>query len=170
MRVLFRAKPVSKGPPSPKPSPGSRRGSTDLVRLYLQDIGRVDLLSHEEELTLARQVQQRERLLRERRRLAAGNPDLADLIALEEGRQRLATQLGHWPALQQWAEQLGCSVPELRQRLRSDQEAWAERSNLSVAELKQALHHGRRARDRMIQANLRLVVAVAKKYQQRGME
>ena len=161
---------MSNGPPSPKPSSGSRRGSTDLVRLYLQDIGRVDLLSHEEELTLARQVQRRERLLRERQRLAPGSPDLADLIALEEGRQRLATQLGHWPALQQWAEHLDCSVPELRQRLRHGQEVWAERSSLSVAELKQALHHGRRARDRMIQANLRLVVAVAKKYQQRGME
>jgi len=168
--VLFHAEPVSKGPSSPKPSSGTRRSSTDLVRLYLQDIGRVDLLSHEEELTLARQVQRRERLLQERRRLASSAPDLAELIALEDGRQRLATQLGHWPALQQWAEQLGCSVPALRERLRRGQEQWAEHSKLSVAELKQALHHGRRARDRMIQANLRLVVAVAKKYQQRGME
>ena len=161
---------MSKGPPSPKPASGSRRGSTDLVRLYLQDIGRVDLLSHEEELTLARQVQRRERLLRERKRLAATAAELADLIALEDDRQRLASQLGHWPAVQQWAEHRGCTVPELRERLRQSHEAWAARSGLSVAELKQALHHGRRARDRMIQANLRLVVAVAKKYQQRGME
>jgi RNA polymerase nonessential primary-like sigma factor len=167
---LFQATPVPKGPSSPKPSSGSRRGSTDLVRLYLQDIGRVDLLSHEEELTLARQVQRRERLLSERQRLAATAPELADLMALEDDRQRLASQLGHWPAVQQWAEHLGCAVPELRERLRQSHEAWAARSSLSVAELKQALHHGRRARDRMIQANLRLVVAVAKKYQQRGME
>ena len=167
---LFQATPVPKGPSSPKPSSGSRRGSTDLVRLYLQDIGRVDLLSHEEELTLARQVQRRERLLSERQRLAATAPELADLMALEDDRQRLASQLGHWPAVQQWAEHLGCAVPELRERLRQSHEAWAARSGLSVAELKQALHHGRRARDRMIQANLRLVVAVAKKYQQRGME
>jgi RNA polymerase nonessential primary-like sigma factor len=166
----LRAKPVLKGPPSPKPSSGSRRGSTDLVRLYLQDIGRVDLLSHEEELTLARQVQRRERLLRERRRLAATHPALQELINLEEDQQRLASQLGHWPAVQQWAEQQQCTVAELRERIREKQQAWAEHSNLSVAELKQALHHGRRSRDRMIQANLRLVVAVAKKYQQRGME
>ncbi len=161
---------MPKGPPSPKTASGSRRGSTDLVRLYLQDIGRVDLLSHEEELTLARQVQRRERLLRERKRLAATATELQDLISLEDGRQRLASQLGHWPAVQQWAEHLGCAVPSLRERLRQRHEAWAELSGLSVAELKQALHHGRRARDRMIQANLRLVVAVAKKYQQRGME
>ena len=161
---------MPQGPSSPKPSSGNRRGSTDLVRLYLQDIGRVDLLSHEEELTLARQVQKRERLLQERQGLASQAAPLADLITLENDRQRLASQLGHWPAVQQWAEHLGCSVPDLREKLRRGHEAWAERSGLSVAELKQALHHGRRARDRMIQANLRLVVAVAKKYQQRGME
>ena len=40
-----------------------RRSSstTDLLRLYLQDIGRVDLLTNEEEVTLARLVQRRER-------------------------------------------------------------------------------------------------------------
>ncbi|WP_250544783.1 RNA polymerase sigma factor, RpoD/SigA family [Synechococcus sp. LA31] len=170
MGELFTGVLVPQGPSSPKPSSGSRRGSTDLVRLYLQDIGRVDLLSHEEELTLARQVQRRERLLRERRRLATTHPALQELINLEDDQQRLASQLGHWPAVQQWAEQQRCTVSELREQIRQKQQAWAERSNLSVAELKQALHHGRRARDRMIQANLRLVVAVAKKYQQRGME
>ena len=40
-----------------------RSGTTDLLRLYLQDIGRVDLLTNEEEVTLARLVQRRERLL-----------------------------------------------------------------------------------------------------------
>jgi RNA polymerase nonessential primary-like sigma factor len=72
--------------------------------------------------------------------------------------------------VQQWAERVELTVPDLRTALRTGQDAWAERIGSSVAELKQALHQGRRARDRMIQANLRLVVAVAKKYQQRGME
>ena len=149
---------------------GSRRSSSDLVRLYLQDIGRVDLLSHEEELTLARLVQRREKLLRERVRLAKDAPALAALIELENARQRLASQLGHWPRVQQWAEARELAVTELRAALQQGHDAWAEHSGLSVAEIKQALHQGRRARDRMIQANLRLVVAVAKKYQQRGME
>jgi RNA polymerase nonessential primary-like sigma factor len=89
----------------------STTASTDPVRLYLQDIGRVDLLTQEEELTLARLVQQRERLLQE-----------------------------------------------------------GEQGPLAGAERRQALHRGKRAKERMIQANLRLVVAVAKKYQRRGME
>jgi RNA polymerase nonessential primary-like sigma factor len=140
------------------------------MRLYLQDIGRVDLLSHEEELTLARLVQRRERLLRERRQLAPASPELAELIELETVRQRLASQLGHRPTMQQWAEASSRAVPELRQALQRGQGHWAERSGLNAAEIKQALHQGSRARDRMIQANLRLVVAVAKKYQLRGME
>ena len=140
------------------------------MRLYLQDIGRVDLLSHEEELTLARQVQQREAVLRERQQLACSLPALAQLIELETSRQRLASHLGHTPTLQQWAEALGQNPAELRHTLQQGQALWAERSGQAVVELKQTLHRGRRARDRMIQANLRLVVAVAKKYQQRGME
>ncbi|MBM5826089.1 MAG: RNA polymerase sigma factor, RpoD/SigA family, partial [Cyanobacteria bacterium M_surface_10_m2_119] len=32
--------------------------STDLVRSYLRDIGRVPLLTHEQEITLGRQVQE----------------------------------------------------------------------------------------------------------------
>ena len=150
--------------------PGGRRGSSDLVRLYLQDIGRVDLLSHEEELTLARLVQRRERLLRQRRQLATGRPELAALIQLEEQRQRLASQLGHRPTLTQWAETSGLTVSELRTRLARGRCCWAEHSGLNSGDIQQALHQGQRARDRMIQANLRLVVAVAKKYQQRGME
>ena len=149
---------------------GRRRSSSDLVRLYLQDIGRVDLLSHEEELTLARQVQRRERLLRERQQLAGDSPELAQLIRLEEQHQRLASQLGHSPTMQQWADHGDGSVVELRQQLRQGLQLWAERIGCASGDLKQALHQGRRARDRMIQANLRLVVAVAKKYQQRGME
>lgn len=87
--------------------------STDPVRLYLQDIGRVDLLTQEQELTLARLVQRREQLLRE------GDPGKDELAAKE---RRLT------------------------------------------------LHRGKRAKERMIQANLRLVVSVAKKYQRRGMD
>ena len=38
--------------------PVSRSREVDLVRSYLRDIGRVPLLSHEQEITLGRQVQE----------------------------------------------------------------------------------------------------------------
>ena len=84
-----------------------RRSTADLVRLYLQDIGRVDLLSHEEELTLARLVQRREQLLVERRGLCSKHPDLARLEALEEQRLRETSRLGHQPSQNQWAQAFG---------------------------------------------------------------
>ncbi|MCX5942273.1 MAG: RNA polymerase sigma factor, RpoD/SigA family, partial [Cyanobacteria bacterium] len=37
---------------------GSMAAGSDLVRSYLRDIGRVPLLSHEQEITLGRQVQE----------------------------------------------------------------------------------------------------------------
>lgn len=114
--------------PSDSVLSGPTPSSTDLVRQYLRDIGRVNLLTQEEELTLTRQVQRRERLLEKR----------------------------------------GGSDPQ--ERTAEGMEEWAARCALSSGELRLALHRGRRAKERMIQANLRLVVAVAKKYQQRGLE
>ena len=93
----------------------SRRSTADLVRLYLQDIGRVDLLSQEEELTLARLVQRRELLLRQRQQLASGNPRLARLDHLDEQRQREASRLGHQPSQGQWAQACQLNLAALRQ-------------------------------------------------------
>ena len=50
----------------------------DLVRSYLRDIGRVPLLSHEQEITLGRQVQ--------------------ELMALEELESELQSRLGALPS------------------------------------------------------------------------
>ena len=103
--------------------------STDLVRSYLRDIGRVPLLSHEQEITLGRQVQ--------------------DLVALEELEQELAMRSGgSKPDSEQLAQAAGLTPQQLRKRLRS----------------------GQRAKERMVAANLRLVVSVAKKYTKRNME
>ncbi|TCD57930.1 RNA polymerase sigma factor, RpoD/SigA family [Synechococcus sp. BS55D] len=148
-----------------------RRGAgNDLLRLYLQDIGRVDLLSNEEEVLLARQVQRREQLLREERALAVNHPVLQTLLELEELQQREANHLCHWPTRQEWARAAGLAVSDLQATLTEGYGTWAELIQLEPRELKRQLRDGRRARDRMIAANLRLVVTVAKKYQQRGLE
>jgi RNA polymerase nonessential primary-like sigma factor len=103
--------------------------STDLVRSYLRDIGRVPLLTHEQEITLGRQVQ--------------------ELVAIEELEQELTMRAGGTaPSQQELAEAAGLSEQVLRKRLRA----------------------GRRAKERMVAANLRLVVSVAKKYTKRNME
>jgi RNA polymerase nonessential primary-like sigma factor len=89
----------------------------------------VPLLSHEQEITLGRQVQ--------------------ELMALEEQREELRLRAGgEAPSEEQLAEAAGLTPQQLRKRLRS----------------------GQRAKERMVAANLRLVVSVAKKYTKRNME
>jgi RNA polymerase nonessential primary-like sigma factor len=101
----------------------------DLLRSYLRDIGRVPLLTHEQEITLGRQVR--------------------DLVALEELEAELTLRSGgEKPSQEQLAAEAGLTVPLLKRRLQV----------------------GRRAKERMVAANLRLVVSVAKKYTKRNME
>ncbi|MFL0743621.1 MAG: RNA polymerase sigma factor, RpoD/SigA family [Prochlorococcus sp.] len=158
---------------SPKKNKNSRNrrsNSTDLVRLYLQDIGRVDLLSNEEEVTLARLVQRREALLKQEKELASNQEAIKELQRLEELQRQEANHFCHWPTKQEWALAAGLTLSELQNKIDTGYKAWGALIGIDPGELKQALRDGRRAKDQMIQANLRLVVAVAKKYQQRGIE
>jgi RNA polymerase nonessential primary-like sigma factor len=102
--------------------------SADAVRTYLHEIGRVPLLTHEEEIVLGKQVQQ--------------------MMSLLETKEALAAALDREP---------------------TDAE-WAEAAEISEADLKRLMLHGERAKRKMIEANLRLVVAIAKKYQKRNLE
>ncbi|MEL6128894.1 MAG: RNA polymerase sigma factor, RpoD/SigA family [Cyanobacteria bacterium J06628_4] len=102
--------------------------SSDLVRTYLKEIGRVPLLTHEQEVVYGKQVQR--------------------FVALQARRTELQESLDREP---------------------SDLE-WAEAAELSVDELKQAIDAGELAKRRMVEANLRLVVSVAKKYIKRNVD
>jgi len=100
----------------------------DSVRTYLREIGRVPLLSHEEEILYGKQVQR--------------------LTILQEANQTLAEKLGRKPTLAEWAES----------------------QELSMSELQQIIREGERAKRKMVEANLRLVVSVAKKYIKRNVD
>ncbi len=102
--------------------------SADMVRAYLREIGRVPLLTHEQEILFGKQVQ----------RLAALN-DLKSEFNLRFGRE---------PSLEEWSEQATCSIQELQQ----------------------IVTEGEFAKRKMVEANLRLVVSVAKKYIKRNVD
>jgi RNA polymerase nonessential primary-like sigma factor len=102
--------------------------STDLVRTYLREIGRVPLLTHEQEILYGKQVQR--------------------LSALHDVKESLWQKLGHEPTLAQWAEA----------------------SSLTEDELNNCLAAGETAKRKMVEANLRLVVSVAKKYIKRNVD
>ena len=145
--------------------------TTDLVRLYLQDIGRVPLLAREEEISLARKVQDYMGLMKIREQSEQkDDPQINQLIALMDNHTRLTQQLGYPPTLKTWAEAMGLEKDSLEQKLNIGKERWAQLADISVAELEKIILSGSHAKDQMIAANLRLVVSVAKRYQHRGME
>ncbi len=137
--------------------------STDLVRTYLKEIGRVPLLTHDQEILFGRQVQ-----------------CLADLHLKRQAIQDWSdAQLGAW------AEQL--SVSETAAKLAQAELAgevladvhhlsavaialWATQAGISPEELQRAIAEGEHAKQKMVEANLRLVVSVAKKYIKRNVD
>ena len=152
----------------------SRRASrttTDLVRLYLQEIGRVPLLERDEEVSEAQKVQRHIQIVEQRTQAAeAGNTTLQEFIKLVDVYDRLVTQLSHRPSIKRWSMALGMEIPLLKEKIAIGKQAWAEVVGCSVKELDQIQKNGIRAKEHMIKANLRLVVSVAKKYQNRGLE
>ncbi|MEH2169442.1 MAG: RNA polymerase sigma factor SigC [Nostoc sp.] len=149
----------------------TNRRSTDLVRLYLQEIGRVRLLGRDEEVSEAQKVQ---RYLRMRIVLAnaakLGDAVITPYLRLIEVQERLTSELGHRPSLERWAATADIVLSDLRPTLADGKRRWAEIAKLTVEELEQVQSQGLQAKEHMIKANLRLVVSVAKKYQNRGLE
>ena len=159
---------------SADPDTIARRGNrttTDLVRLYLQEIGRVPLLERDEEVSEAQKVQRHINILEQRTKAAeAGNTVLQEFVKLVDVYDRLVTQLSHRPSIKRWSKAVGMEIPLLKEKLAIGKQAWAEVVGCDVKELDKIQRSGIRAKEHMIKANLRLVVSVAKKYQNRGLE
>lgn len=102
--------------------------TADMVRTYLHEIGRVPMLTHEQEIVYGKQVQQMMKIL--------------------DKKEALVKKLDHEPTQEELAEQL----------------------HLTESEMSDILRKGQRAKQKMIEANLRLVVSIAKKYQKRNLE
>jgi RNA polymerase nonessential primary-like sigma factor len=100
------------------------KNQTDPVRIYLKEIGRVPLLTHEEEIVLAKQVQQ--------------------MVLVNQIKDKLPED--------------------------TDNSTWAQSASITEQELLKIITLGERAKRRMVEANLRLVVSVAKKYLKRNMD
>jgi RNA polymerase nonessential primary-like sigma factor len=107
------------------PAPQKRpKGGCDALSQHMRAIGRIPLLSAEEEISLARLVQS-----------GCRATDVAQEMKLRAG--------GVAPSLAAWAQEAG----------------------MEVSQLQRCLRQANQARSRMVVANIRLVVSMARRYQ-----
>lgn len=102
--------------------------SIDTVRAYLQQIGKIPLLTLEQELILGTQIR-------------------AMMTLLEKKKAEEAI---------------------LKRQLNLTE--WANLVQMNSSEINKVIKIGQQAKQKMIEANLRLVVTVAQKYQKRGLD
>ena len=143
--------------------------SRDLMRLYLRDIGRIPLLSKEEEVTLAKQIKQAQDL-EEIKLNHESLPVIQEYIKVMSTFDSLATHSSLSPSLDKLAMELNIPTSQVQEIITKGKEKWSILANLEVKQLEKILAIGFRAKQKMIKANLRLVVSIAKKYQNRGLE
>ena len=167
----------------------STRFVTDSIGYYLSNIGRVPLLTGEDEIDLAKKVQTLKTLVKS----FTENNELSEALAFKSDfnfKEKKSNNIGESDK-----NAVGESNPKNTFKYDLEKSIYGGKENFSQIENQsknsfakliacletyfknskkhdewKQLKRGLRARDKMMEANLRLVVSVAKKYQNQGLE
>jgi RNA polymerase primary sigma factor len=164
----------------------------DSIRLYLQEIGRIRLLRADEEIELARKIAD----LLYLEDLANWYGELIEKELFIPEAPEKSQMIGEWARLtwicdplREQAQSNGQRpptsklLPAVQKQLRLPnethkslefanpelEEQWQAIKETYMAQFRKRLHIGQRAKEKMVQSNLRLVVSIAKKYMNRGL-
>lgn len=137
----------------------------DSVRLYLREIGKIDLLSAEEELELARRIKLGTLLEAELRRSAKSTDDsTADDTTVADDDDDAADD----------DDKDDDELAKVEAQIKGDDDlhelAKKLYKKLSAKQIKTLISAGKVAKDKMAEANMRLVVSIAKRYVGRGLD
>ena len=116
----------------------------DPVKVYLKEIGRVPLLSGDEEIRLA--------------------------LDILDGNKAIEVKQEKYKKICDIENDEELSSDERRIWLNSEKDALSMEDKIELRNLETAIHKGERAKQRLSEANLRLVVSIAKRYVGRGMQ
>lgn len=116
----------------------------DPVKVYLKEIGRVPLLSGDEEIRLALDILDGNKAIEEKKE------KFAKICEIEDGKELSSDEKRIW--------------------LTQTKDALPTEERIELRNLETAIRKGERAKQRLSEANLRLVVSIAKRYVGRGMQ
>lgn len=127
----------------------------DTVRIYLKEIGRIPLLTQEEEIIYAKEIQ--------------------ELVSLEEKKESLKKKLNkdiNKKTKSDKKTKVEKKVTQLEEVIEKEptNAEWAKACKITEQELQLRIYKGEMAKRKMVEANLRLVVSIAKKYLKQNLD